>query len=90
MIPLSITTYVFFIVIVITRTWALYGRELWVVVLLSAVFIGALAVQTVSTFTAASISQSYTSIKWVAVTSIVPIVLPPGVKGCLMGATANS
>ena len=35
-------------VIVILRTWALYGRKLWPVILLGSVYLVALTVQTVS------------------------------------------
>lgn len=36
------------LVIVILRTWALYGRELWPVILLGSIYVMALTVQTVS------------------------------------------
>lgn len=35
-------------VIVILRTWAIYGRKLWPVILLGSVYVVALTVQTVS------------------------------------------
>jgi len=59
--------------IVILRTWAIYGGRLWPVVLLASVYVVALTVQT-----------------YVVATSVTSVDMPPGVNGCLLGATPES
>jgi len=76
-------------VIVMLRTWAIYGGKIWPVILLASVYVTALGVQTVSQ-TRPHLNIISELLQYVAATSVTHVSMPPGVNGCLLGATPES